>query len=260
MQTVHAIALPRPLPMMPPVRPGLGAPLAFVTAALLCMMLESVPSFDRFFQAPFFTHGVWLVSDAFHTSHKAVLYTGPKVLIGITGGVFFLLFAALFHARIKHATRSAWEKPALLVFLSIALIPLAAASLKALTGVHGPVDLQPYGGVFPHTGFVEQFARFGHGAGGRSFPAGHASGGFALMALCRLPVSPAKRKALFLLGFTAGWGMGLYQMARGEHFLSHTLTTMFLALAIISCLAARGLGTPPELRAGPVSAPPDPPE
>ena len=33
-----------------------------------------------------------------------------------------------------------------------------------------------------------------------------------------------------------GWLMGLYQMARGEHFLTHTLTTMFLALAVISLL------------------------
>lgn len=27
-------------------------------------------------------------------------------------------------------------------------------------------------------------------------------------------------------GLIAGWGMGFYQMLRGQHFLSHTLFTM----------------------------------
>lgn len=36
----------------------------------------------------------------------------------------------------------------------------------------------------------------------------------------------------------AGWGMGLYQMWRGEHFLSHTLCTLFAAWLMCLLLAA----------------------
>ncbi len=81
-----------------------------------------------------------------------------------------------------------------------------------------------------------QIWKYGHVAGGRCFPAGHASGGFALMSLCLFPVSNRNRKLLLLVGFTLGWLMGLYQMARGEHFITHTLFTMFLSLFVISLL------------------------
>jgi membrane-associated PAP2 superfamily phosphatase len=129
-----------------------------------------------------------------------------------------------------------WRKPALLVLLSIIFVPLAVALLKSATGVYSPVDMLPYGGEHPHIGLLEQLWTYGKTAGGRSFPAGHASGGFALVALYYLPVRSGCKNGLFSAGLLAGWGMGLYQMARGEHFFSHTLTTMFLALAIVTFL------------------------
>lgn len=216
---------------------GLGRPLPYLAAAFACTFLESVPAFDSLAQQPFFQHGAWLLSRSFHNEYTLLLYTGPKILIGLIGGVFFLLFlASVFSNRFKARLR-AWREPALLVALSIILVPLLAATLKAVSGVHSPVDMLPYGGRHPHTGLLEHLWLFGKTAGGRSFPAGHASGGFALMALYSLPLKKGLRTWLSGFGFFAGWGMGLYQMARGEHFLSHTLTTLFLALAVITCLA-----------------------
>ena len=214
-------------------------PAIYAAAAVLCILLESIPAFDRLFQTPFFHDGSWLLSKAFHAAWKPVLYTGPKIIIGIIGGGFFLFWAAMFFRREKSAFLSSWRKPALLVALSLAIVPASVAALKAISGVYGPIDLLPYGGKFPHTGLLEQLWLYGHPGGGRSFPAGHASGGFALCALYYLPVSKVCKKMLFTSGLAAGWLMGLYQMGRGEHFLSHTLTTMFIALAAITWLARR---------------------
>lgn len=214
---------------------GLGRPLPYLLAALACTILESIQTFDRLAQAPFFRHDVWLLPKAIHTEYKWLLYTAPKVFISIVGGLFLLLFLASFSGKCCLRLQ-AWRKPALLVVCSIIFVPLTIATIKSLSGVYSPVDMLPYGGKHPHIGLLEQLWAYGAVSGGRSFPAGHASGGFALMALYYLPLRESWKRDLFAFGFLAGWGMGLYQMARGEHFLSHTLTTMFLALTIITTL------------------------
>lgn len=77
-----------------------------------------------------------------------------------------------------------------------------------------------WNGVFPPTGLWR---------GGRCFPAGHASGGFALIMLYFAVPNARWRWMGLAAGLAAGWLMGGYQMLRGEHFLSHTVTTMLLA-------------------------------
>ena len=218
---------------------GLRLPVACLFTALVCTVLENIPAFDRMVQQLFFQNGEWLLSRAFHAEHKWLLYTGPKILIGVTGVFFFVLFLVSVLPGSLNERLKPWKKPALLVLLSIIFVPLAISLLKFITGVYSPVDMLPYGGAHPHIGLLEQLWTYGKTAGGRSFPAGHASGGFALIALYYLPVQSKLKKFLSGLGFIAGWGMGLYQMARGEHFLSHTLTTMFLALAIITFFDGR---------------------
>lgn len=212
----------------------LSHPLLYLLAAAGCTLLESLPAFDKFAQKPFFQHGAWLISKSFHGSHKLLLYTSPKIIITCTGVAFLILIVVAFFAPSFKERLHGWRKPALLVLFSLALIPLAVAIFKAGSGVYSPVDLFPYGGKHPHIGFLGQFYAYGTLSGGRSFPAGHASGGFALMSLYFLPLRSGAKKFLSGIGFFAGWSMGLYQMARGEHFLSHTLTTMFLALTIIT--------------------------
>lgn len=215
-----------------------GAPAGYVAAAALCVFLENIPFFDQLFQKPFFSHGAWLASKEFHLGYKTFLYTGPKIAIAIAGVAFFVLFARCAFLRRTKDISSAWEKPALLIVMSILLIPLFVAVLKPICGVHSPVDLLPYGGKHPHMGVLEHLWAYGRIDTGRSFPAGHASGGFALLSLSYLPLSPAAKKLCLFLGLGAGWLMGLYQMARGEHFISHTLASMFIAMAVITYTAA----------------------
>lgn len=204
-----------------------------LVAVILCIIFESITSFDRFFQKPFYQDGEWLISSKWHNQYKWLCYTGVKVviiLIGITA-LFALIYTYLNR---RNPSLKIWIKPSLLVIISLALIPFIISSLKLFMGVYGPKSLLPYGGEHEHIGFLAQIFTYGHVAGGRCFPAGHASGGFALMSLYFLPVKIKLRVPLFYTGLILGWLMGLYQMARGEHFISHTLTTMFMALLLIS--------------------------
>ena len=66
---------------------------------------------------------------------------------------------------------------------------------------------------------------------GHCFPAGHASGGFALLALGWLSDRRAWRIAGTGTGLAAGSVMAAYQMAKGAHFLSHSLATLALGAA-----------------------------
>ena len=215
---------------------GLGSPIPYFLAAICCTILESFPAFDQLAQQPFFRHGTWLISRSFHDSHKLLLYTGPKIFIICTGVAFLIMLLMAFLVPSCKECLREWRKPAFLMIFSLALIPLIVSIFKAASGVYSPVALLPYGGTHQHIGFFGQLYAYGAIAGGRSFPAGHASGGFALMSLYFMPVRYTLKKPLLGLGLLAGWGMGLYQMARGEHFISHTLTTMFLALTVIAML------------------------
>lgn len=216
----------------------LSRPWACLFAALLCIIAESWIALDQAAQSVFFRDNGWLISKAFHRAHDMTLYTVPKLLVGAVA-IAALAVVVLGHLPRRRDRYARWRVPCLVIFLSICLTPLAVSALKAATGVYGPSDLLPYGGKHAHIGVLEHVWLYGRTDTGRSFPAGHASGGFALMALYYLPLRPGIQIALTTAGFALGWLMGLYQMARGEHFLTHTLTTMLLALGIIGLLARR---------------------
>ena len=68
---------------------------------------------------------------------------------------------------------------------------------------------------------------------GGCFPAGHASGGFALLGLIAVRSSRRWRNGVIALGLGLGWWMGLYQMLKGAHYPSHTTTTMLIAWMVV---------------------------
>lgn len=116
---------------------------------------------------------------------------------------------------------------------TVALASLTVALLKHGSIHHCPWDIAAYGGYAPD---IPLFGELPHGiAPGRCFPAGHASGGFALMALyfgMRDDRPGAARYALtgaLLLGSLMGWG----QTMRGAHFLSHTLWSAWVVWMVL---------------------------
>lgn len=102
---------------------------------------------------------------------------------------------------------------------------LIISGLKGITHIDCPWSYQRYGGDLPYATITSMI--FGSGTG-RCFPAGHASGGYAWVALyfvCDL-YRPQWRRPALALGLMLGLVFGLAQQIRGAHFLSHDLTTL----------------------------------
>jgi len=125
------------------------------------------------------------------------------------------------------------------------VVALAALSLLAVNLVKNtsltscPWDLQAFGGPARQ---VSHWAwGVADGGPGRCFPGGHASSGFAFIALC-LPWldAPAgvasRRRAIGLRWLASVLGIGLLagavQTLRGAHFPSHTLWTLLICAAV----------------------------
>ena len=110
-----------------------------------------------------------------------------------------------------------------------ALLALGVISvIKNLSATSCPWDLTEFGGLARHVshwalGVVD-------GGGGRCFPAGHASAGFAFFggyfALRRK--APGAARWWLAGSLLAGFVLGGAQQIRGAHFMSHTLWTGWL--------------------------------
>lgn len=125
---------------------------------------------------------------------------------------------------------------------SVAISLVLISTLKNLTHIPCPWDLQRYGGAQPYIPVFH--ALFGAGSG-RCFPAGHASGAYAWVALyffCRV-YKPQWRMAALAFTLLLGMSFGIAQQLRGAHFLSHDVWTLaicwYISLAGYSLLYGR---------------------
>lgn len=171
----------------------------------------------------------WLV-DAKDPTMRLLFYTGPKVLIWILA--ISLLGIIIFRkgrARILHhdpKCRGLW-----VVIATLATAPALVALSKATTNVFCPYELTRYGGDHAYLKVLETYKpgerpmKRGKPVRGRGFPAGHASGGFALLSLAGLGRTRRGVAAGIGVGLLVGSAMGTYQILKGAHFLSHTLIT-----------------------------------
>lgn len=168
----------------------------------------------------------WLV-DGNEPVGRFFFYNGPKLGV-IATGVALLALAfgpARWRKRVGFDRRGLW-----VAVLTLATLPALAGLGKNFTNVFCPSEVRRYGGDAPYVKLCSPYPaddrpeRKGH-----CFPAGHASGGFALMGLAWLRDSRRWRRGIITLGLAAGWWMGGYQMLKGAHYLSHTVTTMLLA-------------------------------
>lgn len=177
---------------------------------------------------------LWMVDSADQTL-RAAFYRGPKVALAAFGlAMGALALGGLWSPRGSEGRRRARRRA--FVFTAMAAIPLTVGAGKRLTGIHCPCEVDRYGGPVPLHGWFEAAPTMATGLPrGRCFPAAHASGGFALMALGFAGDRPRLRWAL--PGLLLGWVMGGYQMLRGVHYLSHTLVSLLLAWGLILVIA-----------------------
>jgi membrane-associated PAP2 superfamily phosphatase len=176
---------------------------------------------DLWVQSAFWKGKAWLIPHE-NALGLAVAYDGPKALIIIWA--LLLIYAAIFARRVRVR--------ALYLLACLAVVSVVCTQLRAVTGMATPLELKDFGGAYDHL-LIFQAKPAGYPS--HAFPAGHASGGFALMGLYWILKS--RRWRGLALGLGVGCWMGFYQVARGEHFLSHTLATAALAWLLCVGLA-----------------------
>lgn len=171
----------------------------------------------------------WLV-DARDATGRALFYTGPKIVM-IVLGVALLVMAlgpAAWRGRLGFAVPV--RKNLFVAVLTLGSVPAFVGMLKSTTNVFCPSEIRAYGGDVPYVRVLECYpANDRPERRGRCFPAGHASGGFALLGLAGLARTSQARMLAVLLGLGVGGAMGFYQMAKGAHYLSHTVITGLIA-------------------------------
>lgn len=169
---------------------------------------------DRFYD---FAAGRWPARDAWWA--EWLIHKRGRDLVLVTAVASLLAWALSFGVERLRPLR----RGALYLCLAIALGTGSVALGKLFTNRHCPWDIERYGGSVPYTRLFEGSP--GGCPPGRCFPAGHASGGYSLMGLYfalrdrRRSLARAGLAFGFILGSIYGYG----QMARGAHFLSHTI-------------------------------------
>lgn len=198
------------------------APFLFLAAVVVFFgfSFTSGEKIDFWFQSFFWNGKNWLIPHE-NIIGKIIAYDGPKALVILFA--VYLLFVILFPKFSPHWIN---RRQATYVFISLALISVTSTQLRAVTNMATPLELTNYGGVFPHLLLFEP-KPINYPCHG--FPAGHASGGFALICLYWAWYDKPYRSVGLWIGLGLGGLMGLYQIARGEHFLSHTLATLGIA-------------------------------
>jgi membrane-associated PAP2 superfamily phosphatase len=172
----------------------------------------------------------WMLKHVKGSLLDTVFYTGvKKVIILFT---VFILFLYLYSFKASAIKLKEYRSGLLIVWLSVAIVPFVIGLLKATTNVPCPCDSFYFGGNYPYIKALDSMPqeilkKF------KCYPAGHASGGFALMSLFFLFKSRRNKILALTVALTIGWSMGLYKMFLGDHYLSHTIITMLLSWLLI---------------------------
>ena len=191
--------------------------------------------YDLWVQNQFFNFDTkeWLISPAEHKHLSFIFYKGIKIFMIILG----IILTAILALSIKYQKLRKYNQPNTILLLSMICVPSIISGLKHITNVYCPRQLEIYNGRFPFIKILESYPPdFNQDVPGLCFPAGHATAGFCFMALYYCFKTPRYRWLGLGIGLILGWTTGLYQMLRGQHFLSHTLFTMVASFMIITAL------------------------
>ncbi len=216
-------------------------PAVILLLGIICVF--ELSSIDLIVQDYFydFTQKSWMVN-AKSFGPRLLFYTATKFFVMLVSLV--LLLSALSTKFMLWVFRNRLRRVDVLVALAtLAIAPSLVAWSKATTNVHCPYDLHRYHGAMPYAKVFEKYPPHQKPkVPGRGFPAGHASGGFALMSLAGMACTRRGRWIGFSIGISLGTIMGVYQMFKGAHFLSHTLVTaVFCWIVFLSMRRLFGL-------------------
>jgi len=212
-------------------RPGGPGRLDLIVAlcGLLVLVLWDAAGLDLAVSRHYGTHSGFLWRDAWLT--RALLHDGGRALGWCV--MAFMVGRALWRAEQDAAARAQrwyWIGVTLVCLL---LVP----TLKRLTTSSCPWDLAEFGGV---AAYVSHW-RFGvrDGGPGHCFPSGHAVAAFAFLTLYFdwRTLRPRLARVCLALVCAIGALYGWAQLARGAHYVSHTLWSAWLCW-VVCALAA----------------------
>ena len=222
---------------------------------LLCLTIIATltfehSQFDIFISELFYANGHWLLKKGAQP-YIFIFYDFPKLLL-ILLGIYLITTLAWRYWQSRYAntkmTKLFFAKPFFIrptaalssrelgyLLIVIIIVPTIIALLKSVTHVSCPNQLTLFNGDLPYLNLWQSMIAM---TPEKCFPAAHASAGFSLYGLAFLPTLRQHRYKIFVIVTVLGWTMGLYKMLFGDHFFSHTLVSMLLALTIACALAS----------------------
>ena len=195
--------------------------LTWTLAALFCLVAWDAWGQDRALAHVFGSTTGFPLRD--HWFFVQVMHEGPRRLawLIVLALVVFIWRPVGFLRRIRRGER---VQLALTTLLSLAVV----TGLKYASTTSCPWDLTEFGGVARYASHWALGTL--DGGGGKCFPAGHASAGFAFIGgyFALRHHQPRAARIWFVCALVAGLALGGAQQVRGAHFLSHTLWTGWL--------------------------------
>lgn len=225
-----------------------GADLAVLAATLLMVLAWDLSGAD--FALSAWAGGAQGFPLREHWITARLLHDGGRGAAGVALAVLAML--ALLPPRPAAAGPSRREKLGWLAVVIAAMV--LAPLLKRGSHTSCPWDLAAFGGSVPYVG--HWVLGVFDGGPGHCFPSGHAVAAWAFLGLGFQwrPWRPALARWLFAAVVLAGTVFALAQLARGAHFLSHSLWSAWLCLAL-AVAAEPWLRPRQAAAAGPLSAP-----
>lgn len=194
--------------------------LPLLAATAILTLLETTPVdlwiADRWYA---WEGGAWSLRNHWF-AYDVIHHHGKQMIVAIA-----LTLIALLAFSSRSPLLRQWRRPMGYLLTCLIFLPGIVATLKHYTAIPCPWSVARYGGELA---YQHNFSYpLGLNLGGNCFPSGHASGGFALVAVYFAAFRNVPRPGLWLLpGMLIGWTFALGQQSRGAHFLSHDLSTL----------------------------------
>ncbi|MBF0572310.1 MAG: phosphatase PAP2 family protein [Desulfamplus sp.] len=198
---------------------------------VLSMLLFEVNNIDITIQNWFYNFNLneWIV-DRDNAVLKFIFYDGIKKTLIIFAVIVLI---SLIFGR-KNKLLQTYKTGLLIIVFSAVLVPSVIGWLKTITNTPCPKNLAYFNGCYPYVKVFDRYpSTFKQKEKMECFPAGHASGGFALFSLFFLFKSRKNKIMALLFAMVIGWSMGIYKMLIGDHFFSHTFITMIISWLIV---------------------------
>lgn len=204
-------------------RPELGRDLALLLAALLALAFWEWLGAD-----------LWLIR-GYGTPEGFALQHHPLFSKGLHEGGRLLVWV-MIALLAWDAWTLRWSGPSRrLRWAAIALVLLATvmiSTFKRLSDTSCPWDMLEFGGQWPYV--PHWLLQVRDGGPGRCFPSGHASAAFAFLLAWAVwrPFNAVVARRMLVLVLLLGSLFAWVQMARGAHYLSHSMWTAWLCWAM----------------------------